>query len=187
MSTARLVHHSYEDYLWLEEHSLAKHEFCGGEIYAMAGGTPEHGALAVAIAAALRAQLPASCNILSSDVKVRISVSDLTTYPDVSVVCGSIQRDSRDKNAIVNPTVLVEVTSPSTQDYDRGEKLRNYKELASLKVVILVAHDEPRVTIISRQLGGWTTADYHATQIATSHDPAIALNVDELYATLKNL
>jgi Uma2 family endonuclease len=172
MSTARLVHHSYEDYLWLEEQSLAKHEFCGGEIYAMAGGTPEHGALAVAIATALRAQLPASCNILSSDVKVRISVSDLTTYPDLSVVCGSL---------------LVEVTSPSTQDYDRGEKLRNYKELASLKVVILVAHDKPRITLVSRQPGGWTTEHYHATQIATANDPAIALNVDELYGTLKNL
>ena len=129
MSTARRVHHTYEDYLELESASPHRLEYCDGEIYAMAGGSPDHGALAMQLVRLSSASLPAECRVYSSDVKVRVDVSDLSTHPDLSVVCGPLQRSPRDANAITNPRYVVEVTSPSTEDYDRGDKLSHYKQL----------------------------------------------------------
>jgi Uma2 family endonuclease len=185
--SARRVHHTYADYVQLERDSRVKHEYCDGEIYAMAGGTPEHGALAMLLGSILREQLPDSCNILSSDVKVRIGASDLATYPDLSVVCGPLDRDGVDATAIVNPTVLVEVTSPSSKDYDRGEKLSHYKQLPSLRLVILVSHESPRVTVVEREAQGWTIREYRAGEVAVAESPALRIDVNRLYAVLGSL
>jgi Uma2 family endonuclease len=185
--SARKVHHSYADYVQLERDARVKHEYCDGEIYAMAGGTPEHGALAMALANIMREQLPASCNMLSSDVKVRIAASDLSTYPDLSVVCGPLERDSVDGTAIVNPTVLVEVTSPSSKDYDRGEKLSQYKQIATLQLVLIVAHEHARVTVVERSGAEWTIVDYRAGETAVANSPSLRIDVDRLYAVLRTL
>jgi Uma2 family endonuclease len=185
--SARKVHHTYADYVQIERDSRVKHEYCDGEIYAMAGGTPEHGALAMAIAGILRVQLPALCTMLSSDVKVRIAASDLSTYPDLSAVCGPLERDALDSTAVVNPTVLVEVTSPSSKDYDRGEKLSHYKQLESLRVVLIVAHEGERITVVERQGEGWTISDYRSGETAVSNSPALSIQVDSLYAVLRSL
>ena len=83
------------------------------------------------------------CSVYSSDLKVRIEATDFSTFPDAAVVCGNRELSSLDRNAVVNPTLLVEVTSPSTEDYDRGEKLSQYKQLPSLRAVLLVAHRSP--------------------------------------------
>jgi Uma2 family endonuclease len=187
MFSARRVHHSYADYLRLEKDSLIKHEFCDGEIYAMAGGTPEHGALAIAVANSLRSQPPQRCSVLSSDVKVRIAASDLSTYPDLSVVCGPLERDAVDGTAITNPTLLLEVTSPSSKDYDRGEKLSHYKQLPSLRVVLIVAHDMHRITVVARQSEGWSITEYRAGETAIIEAPALQISVDQIYAVLAAL
>jgi Uma2 family endonuclease len=187
MFSARKVHHSYADYVQLEHESRVKHEYCDGEIYAMAGGTPEHGALAMALASMLRDQLPALCTVLSSDVKVRITASDLSTYPDLSVVCGPVVRDSIDANAIVNPTILVEITSPSKKDYDRGEKLSHYKQIASLQFVLLVSHENARVTVVERKDATWSIAEFRAGETAVTHAPALRIDVDRVYAVLRTL
>jgi Uma2 family endonuclease len=89
MSTARRYHHAYADYRRLETESPLKLEYSDGEIFAMAGGTPEHGALAMQFVRLISAKLPAPCTVFSSDVKIRVASSDLATYPDVSIVCGS--------------------------------------------------------------------------------------------------
>jgi Uma2 family endonuclease len=185
--SARKVHHTYADYVQLEADSLVKHEYCDGEIYAMAGGTPEHGALAMALAAQLREQLPAECHLLSSDVKVRIAASDLSTHPDLSVVCGPLLRDTVDANAIVNPIVLVEVTSPSSKDYDRGEKLSHYKQIASLQTVLIVAHDVERITCVQRSESEWTISEYRAGEIANAVRPALRIDVRQVYDVLRSL
>ncbi len=187
MFSARKVHHSYQDYLRLEQESLVKHEFCDGEIYAMAGGTPEHGALAMAIATTLRDQLPATCTVLSSDVKVRIAASDLSTYPDLSAVCGPVVRDDLDKNAITNPALLVEVTSPSSKDYDRGEKLSHYKQLPALKAVVIVAHDAQRITVVERKAETWAITEYRAGEVALVDELGLRINVNQLYTVLAAL
>ena len=137
MSTTRRVHHSYAEYLSLLEISHVKLEFCDGEIYAMAGGTPSHADLGASMTRLLGNALLGRCRVSSSDLKVRIEATDLTTFPDVSVVCGDRETAKIDPNAVVNPTLLVEVTSPSTEDYDRGEKLSHYKQLESLQAVLV--------------------------------------------------
>jgi Uma2 family endonuclease len=184
MTTARRPHHTYADYVLLEKDSPIKHEYGDGEIYAMAGGTPEHGALAGAVLAMLAPQLSKECRVLTSDVRVRIEASDLSTYPDASVVCGPVQRDRLDANAIINPVVVVEVTSPSSEDYDRGEKLSHYKQLPSLRAILLVSHRTKRVTVVARRTT-WETTEFRAGETAQIEEPALTLEVDRLYAVLE--
>jgi Uma2 family endonuclease len=87
-----------------------------------------------------------NCTVFSSDMRLRIGASDLTTYPDVSVVCGKVQRAADDPLAITNPGVIVEVTSPSTKEYDRGEKLDRYRSIPSLQAVLILSHRGPTIT-----------------------------------------
>ena len=180
------MHHSYEEYVRLEEFSSVKHEYCDGEIYAMAGGTPEHGALCAEVISQLRPQL-GTCSVLTSDVKVRIAASDLATYPDVSVVCGHVERDDTDRTAIVNPAVIVEVTSPSTVDYDRGAKLGHYTQLASVRTIVIVAHDKRCITVVQRTPRGWETNEFRAGSQAVATSPAFVLDVDAVYGVLDRM
>jgi Uma2 family endonuclease len=141
MSTSvRRVHHTYAEYLALEEEGSVRHEFLDGEIYAMARGSPDHAALVGAVIGILRGQLPPGCRAFTSDLRVRIAATGLSTYPDVAVVCGRTERAPDDPLAVTNPVLLVAVTSPSTEEYDRGEKLRHYKSLPSLREVLIVSH-----------------------------------------------
>lgn len=156
MSTpARHHRYTYEDYRRLEDESDVRHEFLDGEIYAMAGGTPEHAAKAGDIVGILRAQLPPGCRVFTSDLRVRVPASGLATYPDAAVICGSVQRADDDPMAAVNPVLLAEVTSPSTEDYDRGEKLAHYQRLPSLREVLIASHREPRLTLHRREGETW--------------------------------
>ncbi len=182
MTTARRLHYSYEQYLMALEDSDLKLEYCHGEIYAMAGGTPQHAALAVATAALLRDQLKGRCIVYSSDLKVRIENTDLTTYPDATVVCGGLQPAKIDANAATNPSILVEVTSDSTEDYDRGEKLRHYKQLGTLRAVLFISHRQKQVTLVWRTQAGWDEKSFVAGERVTLDDPKLELSVDELYA-----
>jgi Uma2 family endonuclease len=131
---------TYAEYLAAEERSLEKHEFLDGEIYAMSGGMPEHAALAMAFGRTLgNALLGRPCRVFSSDARVRVQNTGLTTYPDVSVVCGKLETDPEDPSAITNPVLLVEVLSDSTEARDRGEKASHYRHLASLREYVLVS------------------------------------------------
>src|SRR3990172_3361666 len=115
-STAPQHRHSYRDYLAVEEVGVIKHEFHAGEIYAMAGGTPEHAALSVAVSSALHTGLRGGPGrVYSSDLRVRILATGLATYPDVTVVCGPIERDPESPTTVVNPTLVVEVLSDGTE------------------------------------------------------------------------
>lgn len=117
----------------------------------------------------------------------RVTASDLATYPDVSVVCGSIQRDAQDRTAIVNPSVIVEVTSPSTVDYDRGAKLGHYIQLPSVSAIVVVAHDTRCITVVQRMPRGWETHDYRSGSQAVVVSPAFRLDVDEVYRVLDRM
>lgn len=181
VSTARRVHHSYEDYLRVLEMSNVKLEYCDGEIYAMAGGTPTHADLAASMIALLIQSLGAECRVSSSDLKVRIDATDLSTFPDVTVVCGKREVSAIDHNAVINPTILVEVTSKSTEDYDRGEKLSHYKQLTSLRAVLLVSHRRRQVTIVEKSDGGWTHRDVRSGEQVLLGAPSLSLTVDDLY------
>jgi len=132
-----LHRYTYQDYVWLEEQSSTRHEFLDGEIVAMAGGTPEHAAMAAEVIGQLRDQLrEGPCRVFTSGLGVRVLSSGLATYPDASVVGGSTERDPEKKTNVVNPRVLVEVTSDVTEHYDRGEKLEHYKQIPTLGCVL---------------------------------------------------
>lgn len=182
VSTARRLHHSYEEYLRVLEMSTVKLEYCEGEIYAMAGGTPAHADLAASITRLLGNVLLGQCRVSSSDLKIRVEATDLSTFPDVTVVCGERLLSTIDRHAVANPTLLVEVTSNATEDYDRGEKLGHYKQLPSLKAVIFVSHHRPQVTVVERAPEGWQQREYRADETVILEKPGLEFAIDELYA-----
>jgi Uma2 family endonuclease len=185
VSTARRVHHRYEDYLHALEVSGVKLEYCEGEIYAMAGGTPAHADLAAAAIRLLGNSLDGRCRVSSSDLKVRVEATDLSTFPDATVVCGERRVSPRDANAVTNPTLLLEVTSNSTEDYDRGEKLANYKQLPGLEVVMFVSHRRPQVTVVERIPEGWSQREIRSGEELVLRSPPVRFAVDELYAGIE--
>jgi Uma2 family endonuclease len=175
------MHYTYAEYLALEEESSIRHEYLDGEIYAMAGGTPDHAALAAAVLSILRAQHPRGCRAFSSDLRVRIPATGLTTYPDGTVVCGGTQRAPEDPVAVTNPLILVEVTSNSTEDYDRGEKLRQYQAIPSAKEILIVSHREPRITLHRRDERGWAVAEAVTGESVPLESIGGVMHVDDVY------
>lgn len=181
-TSTRRLHYTYEEYLALEEESPIRHEYLDGEIYAMAGGSPDHAALAAAVIGALSGRLPPGCRTFTSDLRIRVPATGLSTYPDAAVVYGRTQRAADDGLAVVNPVLLVEVTSPSTEEYDRGEKLRHYKELTSVREVLIVFHREPRVTVHRRaDDGGWDVVEARGGETVRLGGVGFGLEVDEVY------
>jgi Uma2 family endonuclease len=181
VTTARRLHYSYEDYLRLLEVSNVKLEYCEGEIYAMAGGTPAHADLAASITRLLGNALQGRCRVSSSDLKVRIEETDLSTFPDVTVSCSDRRTSKKDSSAVINPTLLVEVTSRSTEDYDRGEKLNHYKQLDSLRAVIFVSHRKRQVSVVERTDDGFQESEFRSGDSVTLREPPCSFSVDELY------
>ena len=127
--------YTYDEYLVYERDSGLKHEYEDGEITAMAGGSRRHNALALRVGAALDASRGRGWIAFQSDQKVRVLATGKASYPDVTLVCGPIEGDPADPTGatITNPTVLVEVLSPSTEEEDRGNKWRHYQLLPSLQ------------------------------------------------------
>jgi Uma2 family endonuclease len=152
---AAVVRMTYAEYLSAEAVADVRHEYLAGEVWAMAGGTIEHGALAMAVAREIGLALrDKPCRAFSSDVRVRVPATDLATYPDLSVVCGQLQTAPDDDNAITNPVLLVEVLSDSTEAYDRGAKWAHYRRIASLREYVLVSQAEPLIEVYRRTEGG---------------------------------
>jgi Uma2 family endonuclease len=113
---------------------------------------------------------------------VRIAQTGLTTYPDAAVICGRTQRAAEDPLAVVNPLLLVEITSPSTEDYDRGEKLRHYKSLPSVREVLIVSHHAPQLSLHRRGDGDeWTVATAGSGGSVELASVAARVAVDDLY------
>ena len=184
MTTAFPLHrYTYDDYLRLEEESSTRHEFLEGEIVAMAGGTPEHAALAMAVGRQLGNQLEATpCRVFSSDLRVRVVETGLATYPDVTVVCGPTERDPSSRSTVLNPAVVVEVTSDSSEHYDRGEKLAHYKKVATVRAIVIVSHRERRVDVYSRAAEGWQHASASDGSVAQIPPVSASIDIDRLYA-----
>jgi len=174
-------HYTYREYLELEEMANVRHEFLGGEIFAMAGGSRAHSRMAVNVSASLHGQLHGRrCTVHSSDMKIRVMATGLATYPDVSVVCGTPELDPESDHVIVNPTVLVEVLSPSTEEWDRGGKLEHYKQIPSLREVVLIAHERRSMEHWRRAGEGWLRTEMTAGAVQLD-SIGCALAVDDVY------
>lgn len=177
--------YSYDEYLAYERDSGMKHEFDDGEIVAMAGGSRRHNALASRVTAALENGRKPGCVAFQSDQRIRVLATGKATYPDASMVCGAIAGDPADPHGatIVNPTLIVEVLSPSTEQDDRGGKWQHYQLIESLEEYVLVSQSHARVERYRRlATGGW---EYHDV---TSGTVALAcgatLDVERMYADL---
>ena len=153
------AHHrfTFDEYLRVEQDSGTKHEFIAGQVYAMSGGTPEHAGITANVARLLGNALSGKpCRVYSPDLRVRVTATGLGTYADVTVVCGKLELDPEDpkRHTALNPMLLLEVLSPSTEDYDRGEKLGNYKLIPSVQEVMFVAHDRREIEVVQREADG---------------------------------
>jgi Uma2 family endonuclease len=174
---------TYAEYLTFEEASVEKHELLNGEVFAMAGGTLEHAALAVAFSAALvKALGDRPCRVFSSDLRVRIHATGLTTYPDLSVACGKAEVDAEDSHALVSPVLIVEVLSDSSEAYDRGEKAAHYRHIPSLKEYALVSQHGPRIEVFRRnEAGRWELYEYERGSSCELASVGVSLSVDDVY------
>ena len=143
-----------QEYLALERAASTKSEFLAGRMFAMAGGKRSHNLIAINVSTALNTQLDdRPCQVYPSDMRVKISATGLYTYPDVSVVCGEEVFEDEEEDTLLNPTLIVEVLSKSTEAYDRGDKFAQYRLLESLREYVLIAQDQVRVERYSRPAG----------------------------------
>jgi Uma2 family endonuclease len=141
-----------EEYLTFERASPTKHEYFAGAVFAMSGVTRAHSLISGNLFAALHAQLRGRpCEPHASDMRVRVSETGLYTYPDVFVVCGEPEFEDAEVDTLLNPTLIVEILSPSTEAYDRGDKFAHYRTIPSLREFILVSQDRPRIERFVRQ------------------------------------
>lgn len=157
---SRFHRHTYADYVAVEQTSSTKHEFFDGEIYAMAGGTEEHSALAAEVIWQLRNAIgDRPCRVHTSDLRIYVESVGLATFPDASVICGPLeQHPPSPSSTALNPLVLVEVTSDSSEAYDTGFKLHAYRRIPSLRDYIVISHRERRITVHHRESSGaWTS------------------------------
>lgn len=137
--------YSVDEYLELERASEEKHEFIDGEVFAMGGASFSHTVIAGNISASLHFQLRSKpCRVVSADARVKVKPTGLHTYPDLVVVCGEPQLE-QPGDTLVNPSVLIEVLSDSTEKKDRGWKFEQYRHIASMTDYVLVAQDTPRI------------------------------------------
>ena len=162
---------SYEDFLEAELRSPTKHEWLDGVVYAMAGGTLEHSRLAVNVTAALKIAFP-TCTVFQSDAMILVRATGLSTYADGVIVCGAIDTQKVERSrrvigeALINPTVIVEVLSNSTETYDRSEKFAHYMRIPSLREYILVSQDARRIEVFRRpKHGRWDVDEVTAGDI----------------------
>lgn len=146
MSTAAPVRFTEQEYLALDRASERKHEYVDGAIVAMAGARPPHNIITANIVGALtRLCTERTCVTMTSDQRIHVPMTKLYAYPDVTVACGDRQYDDGDPPSLLNPTLLVEVTSDSTEDFDRGTKFLHHQSIATLKEYLIVSHREQRI------------------------------------------
>ncbi len=172
------------EYLTGERSATSKHEYYNGEIIAMPGASRKHNLLVANILAHLHQQLrKSSCEVYPSDMRLKVSTSGLYTYPDVMVVCTTPQFDDAQADTLLNPGVIIEVLSPSTAAYDRGEKFARYRQLASLTDYLLVEQESVYIEHFTRQPdGSWRfVAVTHGEAFLYIQSIGCKLEVEDIY------
>ena len=172
------------DYLALERQADAKSEYLNGYIYAMSGASRSHNRITFNLTRRIGNQLGGRrCEGYVNDMRVKVSPTGLYTYPDVVVVCGEPRFEDQHVDTLLNPTVIIEVLSDSTEAYDRGEKFAHYRALESLTDYLLVAQDQPRIEHFRRQPDGrwlYSVADGLGSQVEIA-DIGCVLQLAEVY------
>jgi len=154
-----------QEYLEIEETALEKHEYYKGEIFVMSGSKVPHNAIAGNLYVNLHSNLRGKkCKPYNSDQRIHIKANSLFTYPDISIFCGEIITLNNDNWNVLNPTVIIEVLSPSTKNYDRGEKFKLYRDIPTLKEYILVDSESIHIEIFRlNENNHWELEEYNQT------------------------
>jgi len=174
------------EFLAFERAADSRHEWVNGLVYAMAGGSAMHALITAKLIRALGNRVQGrGCEPFSGDLRIKVEETGLFTYPDVSVVCGPLEfaADDDGKDTVTNPALLVEVLSPSTEAYDRGEKFAHYRRLPSLKAYLLVDQFRPRLELFIRVGDGfWRLSIADGIEATLQIDPlGIELPLEEVY------
>jgi Uma2 family endonuclease len=173
-----------QEYLDLERKAVHKSEYLNGQIFAMSGASPQHNVITTNTIVTLHRQITSEgCHVYTSDMKVRVESTNLYTYPDVSVACGKPRFDADEMGILLNPVLIVEVLSPTTERYDRVGKFAMYSGITSLREYVLVSQSTVHVERYLRRPGGkWllTEASHLKDFIKLASVPAI-LKVRDLY------
>ncbi|MDP2311664.1 MAG: Uma2 family endonuclease [Pseudomonadota bacterium] len=176
------------EYLAFDASHEGRHEFINGELVSMAGGTEAHALATMNVGGWLRGALRgSSCRVYSSDLRVHLDETGLYAYPDVTVVCGASDLTTTNPPSVLNPRVIVEVLSGSTEAHDRGAKAAHYRQRASVEAIVFVSTETRRVEVLTRAADGtWILQE--ATSGEVPIPPLhIALPVDEVYAGFDEL
>ena len=172
------------EYLAIERAADLKSEFFDGEMFAMAGGSPMHSMIAANAISSLATKLKGGpCKAFTSDLRLKVEATGLFTYADAAVICGPISLSPGTDDVVLNPILIVEVLSDSTEGYDRGEKFRQYQQITSLQEYILVSQHFPRVEQFVRRGGEWAlrTAEGMNASLALP-SLQITLELGEIFA-----
>ncbi len=184
MSTAPTRRVTAEEYLAFEREAEARHEFIDGQIVAMSGGTERHAIICdnlISIAKSRFRGLP--CQPYSASMRVKIQATGNYTYPDLSIVCGERRFDDNRRDTLLNPQLIAEVLSPSTERHDRGWKFKNYQLIPSFEEYVLVSQEEPRVERFLRQGDiGWLMTQVSGLENAVKFESVgCELPLSEIY------
>ena len=176
--------YTVEEYFELEEKSDIKHEYYRGEIFAMAGGSANHSRIAGNVFAACHFGLRGSkCEAFTSDIRVLIAAFGFYTYPDITVTCGATQFAENQTDTIINPIVVIEVLSPSTKNYDRGQKFQFYRSIPTLKEYVVIEQDFPYIEYHFRQEKTWILTEIKSIEDTLSLQSIdIQIPLRDLYA-----
>ncbi len=189
MGVQSIKYSTIQQYLEWEYKSETKHEYEQGTILAMTGGSINHGILCGNIYTEIRMGLTpknSNCNAFGSEIRIHIEKTDSIVYPDAMVICGEMEVSKEDKEAVINPVLIVEVLSTSTESYDRGDKFYKYRQLPSLREYILIDQNKPVVeTFFKKEPTIWEIARFSGldeTIILKSLD--LHISMKELYLTI---
>jgi len=173
-----------DEYLCIERQALEKSEFHGGQMFAMAGGSPNHSYLANRIGSLLDRQAPPGCRVFNADLRIMIAQSKTYTYADCSVICGDPQFSSDQRDNLLNPLLIVEVLSPSTEGYDRGKKFELYRTIESFREYLIIHQDRRHVEHYSKQDdGSWLLREHRGDAATVAFARlGVTISLAELYA-----
>ena len=174
-----------EEYLELTKTSEIKYEYYRGEIFAMAGASNRHNVLFKNVYGELFGKLKGkSCQPYGSDLRIHIPQNTLYTYPDISIICKNILDEKSNDNSVIEPTVLIEILSPPTEKYDRGEKFQLYKKIPSLKEYILISSENINVQVFRlSENRHWASQEYkNIDEIMEIKSLQLTFPLQEIYA-----
>ncbi len=189
MATLPVQPLSEEEYLRIERAAFEKSEYHDGQMFAMAGGTPNHALISNRAGSLLDRAVPPACRVFNADQRIHIAAARTFSYADCLVVCGDPKFASDQQDNLLNPLLIVEVLSPSTQDYDRGKKFELYRTIESFREYLIVHQDRRFVEHHSKQEdGSWVLREHSGTEGSVAIPRlGLHLSLGDLYSSALDL